>query len=107
MFKLRYFSIKCPNCRSRINIKHDVIKRGEHPIYQCRECKAILQWDTSSIFWVPLLDLVIAGIIYVIAKTIFMGPFHLGNDSAEIFASIMAVLAIVALLPLAFRLRVK
>jgi len=107
MSRFRYFLIKCPNCGGQIDIKHDVVKRGEYPIYQCRTCGANLQWDTSSILWVPLLDLVIAGVIYVISKTIFMGIFHLGNSGAEIVASIMALLAIVVLLPLAFRLRVN
>ncbi|MEW6416471.1 MAG: hypothetical protein AB1482_14595 [Pseudomonadota bacterium] len=106
MSRLRYFLIKCPNCGGRIDIKHDIVKRGEHPIYRCSACGTNLQWDTSNILWVPLLGLIIAGVVYVIAKPMFMGLFHLGDSGAEIFASIAAFLAVLMLLPLAFRLRI-
>lgn len=105
MPRLRYFLIKCPNYSSRIDIKNDIVKSGEHPIYRCRVCGTNLQWDTSNILWVPLLGLVIAGVVYIIAKPTFMGLFHLGDSSAEIFASVASFSAVVMLLPLAFRLR--
>lgn len=105
MPRLRYFLIKCPNCGTRIDTKSDIVKSGEHPIYRCRECGTNLQWDTSTILWVPLLDLVVAGVVYVIAKPTFMGLFHLGDSSAGILASVASFLAVVMLLPLAFRLR--
>lgn len=101
----RYFLIKCPNCGSRIDTKKNIVKSGEYPIYRCRECGTNLQWDTSNILWVPLLGLVIAGIVYVIAKPTFMGLFHLDDSSAGIFALVVSFLAVVMLLPLAFRLR--
>ena len=106
MPKLRYFLVKCPNCGSRVDIKNDVVTRGEHPIYRCRGCGANLQWDTSNILWVPLLGLVVAGVVYVIAKPTFMGLLHLSDSSAGICASVVSFFAVAMLFPLAFRLRI-
>lgn len=105
MPRLRYFLIKCQNCGSRIDTKSDIVKSGESSIYRCRECETNFQWDTSTILWVPLLGLVVAGVVYVISKPMFIGLFHLGDSSAGILASVASFLAVVMLFPLAFRLR--
>lgn len=101
----RYFVIKCPNCGNRIHLREDVVSRGEHPIYRCRECGTNLQWDTMRILWLPLLSIAVAGIVYVTAKPAFMALLRLSEPIAGTCATVASFVAVVFLLPLAFGLR--